>query len=146
MKDPLTPQERATWVGFVELQGRLFGLIETDLNDNSGLTHTEYEVILRLAAAPDKRLRIQYLASVSLLSRSGTSRAVDRLAKAGLVRRETAQEDGRGAYAVLTEAGEARFRAAEAHHLALVKAQFLDRLTVTEQEQLRLIWKKLGVL
>lgn len=146
MNDPLSPLEREIWVGFVEFQGRLFQQIEVDLNENARLTHTEYEVILRLAAAPQQKLRIQYLASVSLLSRSGTSRAVDRLAKAGLVRREAVQEDGRGAYAILTPEGLARFRAAEAHHLQLVKAQFLDHLDGSEQQVLRQIWRKLGVI
>ena len=146
MQDPLSPTERQVWVGFVEFQGRIFAQIELDLNENARLTHTEYEVILRLAAAPQKKLRIQYLANISLLSRSGTSRAVDRLAKAGLVRREAAEEDGRGAYAILTDAGQARFRAAEAHHLQLVKAQFLDVLDSQEQQILLHIWRKLGVI
>lgn len=146
MEDVISPLERQIWVGFVEFQGRMFQQIELDLNENARLTHTEYEVILRLAAAPQKKLRIQYLAGISLLSRSGTSRAVDRLAKAGLVRREAAEEDGRGAYAILTDAGEARFRAAEAHHLHLVKAQFLDVLDSNEQQVLIQIWRKLGVI
>ena len=146
MKDPLSAIERKIWVGFVEFQGRMFQQIEQDLLENARLTHTEYEVLLRLAAAPQQKLRIQYLASVSLLSRSGTSRAVDRLAKAGLVRREAAEEDGRGAYAMLTETGLSRFRAAEAHHLQLVKDKFLDNLDKEEQQILRQIWRKLGVI
>jgi DNA-binding MarR family transcriptional regulator len=41
-----------------------------------------------------------------VLSRSGLVRLVDRIEKAGLLRREPVPEDGRGAYAVINPAGE----------------------------------------
>lgn len=57
-------------------------------------------------------MRIQDLTAQSILTQSGMSRAVERLEKAGLVTRESASEDRRGAYAVLTMAGLERFNAA----------------------------------
>ncbi len=68
-----------------------------------------YDVLLELSAAPERRLRMHELASAVVLSRSGLTRLVDRLEKAGLLRREPDPEDGRGSFAVLTDEG-ARMR------------------------------------
>ena len=67
-----------------------------------------YDVLLELSAAPGCRLRMHELARAVVLSRSGLTRLVDRLAKAGLLRREPDPEDGRGSFAVLTEEGARR--------------------------------------
>ena len=66
---------------------------------------TWYDVLLELSAAPEGRLRMHELARAVVLSRSGLTRLVDRLEKAGLLRREPDPEDGRGSFAVLTEQG-----------------------------------------
>ena len=64
-----------------------------------------YDVLLELSAASGCRLRMHELASAVVLSRSGLTRLVDRLEKAGLLRREPDPEDGRGSFAVLTDEG-----------------------------------------
>ena len=68
-----------------------------------------YDVLLELSAAPEYRLRMHELARAVVLSRSGLTRLVDRLEKAGLLRREPDPADGRGSFAVLTDEG-ARMR------------------------------------
>jgi len=68
-----------------------------------------YDVLLELSAALECRLRMHELASAVVLSRSGLTRLVDRLEKAGLLRREPDPADGRGSFAVLTDEG-ARMR------------------------------------
>ena len=144
MADLFDRTEREVWGGFIVTQARLFRVIEEDLKRGFGISHAEFEALLRLWKAPDGRLRLQDLAASSLLSPSGTSRAVDRLARAGLVTREGAPEDARGAYAVLTVAGRARFDEAARAHVALVRREFLDRLTADEKATLAGIWKKMG--
>jgi len=64
-----------------------------------------YDVLWGLERAPDQRLRMSELAQRVVLSRSNLTRLVDRLEDAGLVLRERSEEDRRGAYAVLTQAG-----------------------------------------
>ena len=67
---------------------------------------TSYDVLVALAEAPDRRLRMNDLArKVVVLSRSGVTRLADRLEAEGLLRRERTPDDRRGAYAVLTEKG-----------------------------------------
>ena len=68
-----------------------------------------YDVLLELSAAPGCRLRMHELARAVVLSRSGLTRLVDRLEKAGLLHREPDSKDGRGSFAVLTDGG-ARMR------------------------------------
>ncbi len=64
-----------------------------------------YDVLLELSAVPGCRLRMHELASAVVLSRSGLTRLVDRLEKAGLLRRAPDPADGRGSFAVLTDEG-----------------------------------------
>jgi DNA-binding MarR family transcriptional regulator len=64
------------------------------------------------------------LADAVLLSRSGVTRLVDRLERAGLVTRERADGDGRGIVAVLTSAGVERLRTAAGTHLNGVALHF----------------------
>ena len=75
-----------------------------------------------------------------MLTRSGTSRLIDRLEQAGLVRRESAPEDARGAYAVLTATGKERLNAAEAANIALVHEKFLSLYTASELDQMIEFW------
>jgi DNA-binding MarR family transcriptional regulator len=70
------------------------------------------------------------------------SRLVDRLQQAGLVRRETAPEDARGAYAILTPAGQERLAAAEASNIAFVRSAFLSLYTEAELKQMVEFWTR----
>lgn len=136
--------EREAWGGFLAFQSRMFRLIEDDLREHFQLTHAEFEVLLRLAKAPGHRARIQALAEASLLTRSGTSRLVDRLVKVGWVERLEAEEDRRGAYAVMTERGLEHFFKAAEQHVALVRREFLQRLTPEDQAVLAAVWRRLN--
>lgn len=144
MSELFTKLERAAWGGFVATQSRLFQVIEDDLRKRFRITHAEFEVLLRLSMSGDGRARIQDLAARSHLSRSGTSRAVDRLALAGFVVRHDAEEDGRGAYAVLTPAGRKHFQDAAKVHVALVRREYLSRFSAAELEQLASFWERLA--
>ena len=64
-----------------------------------------YDVLRPLYRAPERRLRMNELAQQAVLSRTGLVRLVDRIEAAGLLRREPVPEDGRGAYAAITDAG-----------------------------------------
>lgn len=138
-----TELERGAWSAMVAAQSRLSARIEDDLRRSSGITHAEFEVLLRLAMADSSRLRIQDLAAESLLTHSGTSRLVDRLEGSGFVERARAEEDGRGACAVLTRKGRAHFKAAAKRHVVLVREIFLDHFNSEELEQLASFWARL---
>ena len=142
MTDFFTKAEAAAWDGLVSTQGRLFRLLENNLRRNFGLTHPEYEVLLRLSRVRGGRLRIQALAAQSVLTHSGTSRLIDRLQGAGFVERAEAEEDGRGAYAVLTRKGRAHFNRAARHHVAMVRELFLSHFSPHEMELMASFWTR----
>jgi DNA-binding MarR family transcriptional regulator len=146
MENGFTELERDAWGGFLTTYARINRLVEDDLQSHSRITHVEFEVLLRLSWEPNHRLRIQELVARSILTRSGVSRMVDRLVKAGLVIRVGASEDRRGAYAVLTDAGAERLRTALGAHVAFVRKTFLAHFTEQELEQMAGFWKRLEFL
>lgn len=135
--------QQAAWGGFLSAYARMNRLIEDDLQAHSHLTHVEFEVLLRLSWSDTRRMRIQDLAAESILTRSGISRVVERLEKAGLVTREEAPEDRRGAYAVLTEAGAERFRIAAQKHSECVHTHFLSKFSEEELQTMAAFWERL---
>lgn len=118
-------------------------MLEENLRRSSGLSHAEYEVLLRLASAHDGRLRIQALAAESVLTHSGTSRLVDRLEGAGLVKRVGAEDDRRGAYAVITENGRSHFVDTATQHTAFVRQLFLSNFSPDELKVMGSFWERL---
>src|SRR5689334_14079684 len=93
------------------------------------LSAVEFEVLMRLARSPGRRLRMTDLAGQTSLSTSGVTRVVDRMDRDGLVRREACASDRRSSYAVITDDGLARLEEAVPGHLALVQEWFIGQLT-----------------
>ena len=105
MTTKLAPEHNSLWRLFLTTYVRLIERIEQHLKQ-AGLPPLEwYDVLLALKEAPEHRLRLSELADAVLLSRSNLTRLVDRLEKAGLLRREACPTDRRGAFAVLTTEG-----------------------------------------
>ncbi len=144
MTEGFSQTEHDAWGGFLKTYAYINRLIEADLQEHARITHVEFEVLLRLSWQENQRLRIQDLAAQSILTRSGLSRVVERLEKAGLVIREEACEDRRGAYAVLTEAGVERFRTASQAHLVFVRQNFLGLFNEEELKQMAEFWKRMA--
>jgi DNA-binding MarR family transcriptional regulator len=90
-------------------------------------------VLFNLADATGQ-LRMRDLAAGVLLSRSGLSRLVDRMAAKGLVRREQDPDDRRGTLACITDDGMATLRAAAPVHLRGIEQHFASRLHADEVE------------
>jgi DNA-binding MarR family transcriptional regulator len=134
----LDDDEQRTWRAFLTAERLLFDRLERQLQRDSGLPHTYYEILVRLSEAPDKTLRMSQLADSSLSSRSRLSHAVARLEAAGWVRRQACAEDRRGAFAVLTPEGMAKLEQTAPGHVEEVRSSLLDPLT---PEQLRALRK-----
>lgn len=135
----------AAWRLFLRAHAHLSHLLEADLLAEHHLPLPSYDVLVQLAEAPGRRLRMTELADRVLLSRSGLTRLVDRLEKDGLVERQACPGDARGTHAVLTEAGLARLRAASPTHLRGIAEHVTGVLSPEELDQLgRLMTKLLG--
>ncbi len=136
------PRLRA-WAAFLRAHARIVRTLERELSDEQDMALTDYDVLVQLAGADPHRLRMSELADRLLLSRSGVTRLVDRLAAEGLVERVTCDDDRRGQWAQLTDAGYRRLRRASPTHLRGVAEHFLDRLSDEEIDRLERILDRL---
>ena len=110
--------------------------LSSELELEHGLTINDYEVLLRLARATDRRMRRVDLAEEVLLSPSGITRLLQGLERAGWVEKATCESDARVSYAKLTDAGLAKLRAAAKTHVAGIQRVFLDRFDDDERATL----------
>jgi DNA-binding MarR family transcriptional regulator len=99
---------------------RTMSALERALEQEHGLGVSEYEVLERLASPDKDQRRMQELAEAVHLSQSALSRVVGRLEADGLVVRGMCPEDRRGIYTCLTDAGRARYEAAQPTHRAVL--------------------------
>jgi DNA-binding MarR family transcriptional regulator len=126
-----------TWRSFLVAHAQVRRQLERELQAEQSLGLGEYEVLLMLARADDRKLRMSELADLLVLSRSGVTRLVDRLHAEALVERGSCDTDRRGSWAILTDAGLARLRRASPTHLRGVGVHFLDRIPPAELDALR---------
>lgn len=120
--------ELAAWRSFLRAHAHVTRALERELVAEQRLSLAAYDVLVQLAEAPGRMLRMTDLADAVLLSRSGVTRLVDRLEQTGLVCRQRTSVDGRGVVAVLTEDGLQRLREASVTHLDGIVRHFVARL------------------
>jgi DNA-binding MarR family transcriptional regulator len=135
----LTPQELAAWRSFVSALGPLMDALERDLAAHE-LTLGDYEVLVHLSEAPERRMRMCDLAEALRLSPSGLTRRLDGLVRHGLVERKASPTDRRVMHAHLTGAGLERMIAAAPDHVGSVRRHLLDPLTAAQVDDLAAIF------
>ena len=126
-----------TWRTFLVAHAQVRRQLERELQAEQSLGLAEYEVLLLLTRADERRLRMSELADRLGLSRSGVTRLVDRLQGEALVERASCESDRRGSWAMLTDAGHERLRRASPTHLRGVEEHFLNRIPADELTALR---------
>ena len=125
----LDEDEMRAWHSFLAAGALIDRLVDAQLKEAVGLSHPQYEILVRLAEAPDGELRMTELAGTLLTSKSGLTYQVTQLEKAGLVERRSCPSDVRGVLAVLTEAGRRLLERAAPGHVTLVRELLIDVLT-----------------
>ena len=110
--------------------------LNAQLTVDHGLTISDYEVLLRLARAPERRMRRVDLAQQVLLTASGITRLLDGLEKHGYVDRAACDSDRRVVYAVLTDDGSTKLREASETHVAQIEDYFTSRYEASELSEL----------
>jgi DNA-binding MarR family transcriptional regulator len=117
---------------FFEAHAAVCADVEAALQRGHGLSLRWYDVLLHLHAVPGRRLSMRELGDAVVISKSGLTGVVDRMAKAGLVERIPDPDDRRVTLVSLTATGAERYEAARVDHRAAVAERFLDRLTPSE--------------
>lgn len=141
MSEPrwLTDDEQRTWRAFIGAFRGLFHQLDRELQQDAGMPHAYYEILVRLSEEPGRALRMSELAERTDSSRSRLTHAVDRLAERGWVRRENCPSDRRGQLAVLTGEGLKVLHEAAPIHVEGVRRHLFDQLTPEQVGQLRVL-------
>jgi DNA-binding MarR family transcriptional regulator len=118
---PETSVAIEAFVRLVRASAAVTRKLSAQLSADHGLGISAYEALLRLARAPDSRMRRVDLASGLLLSAGGVTRLLDGLERDGFVAREECESDRRVTYAVLTVAGRDKLREASKSHTRQIR-------------------------
>ena len=137
----LNPAEMKAWRSYIIASRRLLEALDNDLEGHD-LSIPDYEILAQLSDAPDRRLRMSELASITLLSRSRLSHRITVMEKAGWVKREACPTDKRGYFAVMTAKGWKAIVAAAPDHVASVRSRFLEHLSTEDQKVLSEIFSR----
>ncbi|MFJ5226208.1 MarR family winged helix-turn-helix transcriptional regulator [Streptomyces sp. NPDC088400] len=105
--------------------------LDEDLLRSTGLSLTQYTVLMCLSEIPHNSMRMTELASATALSASRVTRVVESMQARGLLSKRRHSTDARGNVVTITEAGRDRLRTAYPTHLASARARVLDYLDRT---------------
>ena len=129
----------------LETNARLRKDLGTALEASCQLPLAWFEVLLQLRQSEDGRLRMSQMADAIVHSTGGTTRLVDRLEGADLVRREHCPSDRRSLFVGITDAGNAKLDEAFGVHLDYLYSHLGARLSSVEREVLATLLSKLNV-
>jgi DNA-binding MarR family transcriptional regulator len=132
----LRDDEMDAWQALLHAHQKIVRRLDAELREEHGLGMSEYDVLLRLARAERRTLRMSDLAERVMFSPSGLTRVVDRLSEEGLVARRRDPADARVVLAELTPSGRERLRAAALTHLRGIRQHFAGRLSSAQLREL----------
>ncbi|SDL06673.1 MarR family winged helix-turn-helix transcriptional regulator [Streptomyces indicus] len=137
----LSDEEQQIWRAYLHATMLLDDHLDRQLQRDAKLPHLYYALLVQLAEAPRRRMRMTELAKQAKITRSRLSHAVARLEKNGWVRREDCRSDKRGQNAILTDEGAEVLAQAAPGHVTAVRQALFDRLTPEQQKSLGEIMK-----
>ena len=115
---------------------RVNRLLALEMDDETEISLDWYSILLMLSQGELGVMRLSEVADQVGLSRSATTRLIDRLERDGLVERRVCGTDRRGTYVGLTPEGKETFRRAGRIHLRGIDEHVGTHLTSTELSQL----------
>lgn len=121
------------WRRWLRVQTELPAALGRALAQDSDLSMQDFETLVRLSEAPERRLRISALAEEMHWERSRLSHHLRRMSARGLVTKSECIEDGRGAFVELTDHGQSALEAAAPGHVRAVRSLFVDALGADER-------------
>jgi DNA-binding MarR family transcriptional regulator len=128
----LTAEEERVWRRWMTLNARLSATLHKELQDDAGLSMSDFEVLVHLTDSPEGRVRVTDLARLLQWERSRVSHHVTRMEGRRLVQRVECTEDGRGAFVEITPQGRAAIEQAAPGHVDTVRRLVFDALSPEE--------------
>lgn len=124
------------WLTFLATSALLDRRIDQQLKQAVGLSHTQYQTLVRLSDAARGEMHMTALADAMSASKSTLTYQITQLDRAGLVQRRPCPHDERGIHASITAAGRRTLRQAAPGHAALIRELFTCVLTAHERRTL----------
>jgi DNA-binding MarR family transcriptional regulator len=124
------------WRSYLQSHATILRLLDAELVSEHGITTRDYEVLLYLAQASDRKLPMSALAESTMLTRSGITRLVDGLVAGGFIQRTACPSDARVSYAQLTDEGLTKLRNAGCTHVGSIRRLFLEHFDAEETSRL----------
>ena len=140
----LDREEWESWGALLRLHHSVLQELDAELRSRHDLPVTEFDVLITLFNAPQRRLRMSELAQHVLLSPAGATHLVTRLERDRLVRREADPADGRKWFAVLTDDGDRTLQAARLTHNQVLRRTLFAAASPTDCRTLRRLWSRLS--
>lgn len=140
----LEAEEWETWGALMLLHRLVLQDLDSGLRSAHGISVTEFDVLITLFNAPDRRLGMSDLGDRVLLSPAGTTHLVTRLERSGLVRREVDPADRRRWFTVLTDNGDRALQSARQTHNDVLRHTLFAATTPVERRTLRRLWQRLS--
>ncbi len=131
------------WRSYLQSHATILRALDAELVADQRMTTRDYEVLLYLAQAPERRLPMSALAERTMLTRSGITRLVDGLVEAGLIERVSCPSDARVSYAHLTDIGYEKLREAGRAHIASIRRLFVAHFDEDEIDRLAKLLSRL---
>lgn len=134
----LTASQARAWSQFIRTSQRLEQRLDRELKAAHDLSHTQYEILVRLAepGTPTGNVRMTDLADDLVTVKSAATYQIGQLVDRGLVARVKCPDDARSTYVTLTDAGRELLDQVAPGHLSRVRDLFLDGLSPDELETL----------
>lgn len=133
----------STWVNLVKAQKTALTFIETALKQAELPTLEWYDILLELERVEDKGIRPFELRSKLLLPQYGVSRLVNRLEKAGYLKRQSSNNDKRGQVLFITQTGKEVRKKMWAVYAPAIEQVIGGKITSDEAQSLKFLLAKL---
>jgi DNA-binding MarR family transcriptional regulator len=140
----LSREEWESWGALLMLNRTVLQALDRELRQRHGLAVTEFDVLITLFNAPERRLGMSALADRVLLSPAGTTHLVTRLERDGKVRRKVDPEDRRKWFTVLTPEGDRTLREARPTHNDVLRRTLFSATSLAERRTLQRLWQRLA--
>lgn len=128
----------------LETNARLSRSLSAVLGETLDLPLAWFEVLLQLRRSPEGRLKMNEIADAIFHSTGGTTRLIDRLEEAGLVKRQHCPNDRRAIHVAITKEGNDHLDEALRVHMNYLEEHLAARLTSAERTVLTQLLTKLN--
>jgi len=139
-----TELELRAWGAFLRAGTASAAALEAAL-DGTGVSHSEYDVLLNVATGPKDGLRPTELAQRVVITKSGLTRLVDRLVERGYLERRACESDRRGQLIVLTAEGRRAFRHAAPNVVRAIGTFFGGHFTERDATAMRVACERIAI-